>query len=150
MKGYSRIRRLMKKWSYLTITTPPIILDRDMKISKLLNQKSKKWNTFYSCKDDSIEYKERMEVLNWFRGLGKTDDEIRDIWYKTRYEKTDIDYNKMPPKERKDNGHPELDGINWGGGGDNHNKIRIPSKRRKNKWKRFRKLFPDYCEKRGL
>jgi hypothetical protein len=151
MKRYSRIRRLMKKWVYLPITEPLAHIDREIKLSKILDQKLKtKWNTFYSCKNDSIEYAERMEVFNWFRKLGKTEEEIRDIWWETRHEKTQTNYDKMPPKERKDNGHPELDGINHNGGGSNSNKIRVPSKKRKNKWKRFRKLFPEYCERRGI
>jgi hypothetical protein len=56
----------------------------------------------------------------------------------------------MPKKPRKDNGHPELDGINFNGGGGNRNTIRVPSKKRKNKWKNFKKLFPEYCKRNGL
>jgi hypothetical protein len=150
MKKNSRINRLMLKWSYKPIMKPPLQISRELKLSKLLEQKVKiKWNIFSGCKNDSNEYKERMEVFTWFRRLGKLDDEIESIW-RTFRNKPKSDYNKMPKKPRKDNGHPELDGINFNGGGGNRNTIRVPSKKRKNKWKNFKKLFPEYCKRNGL
>jgi len=96
----------MLKWSYKPIMEPPLQISRELKLSKLLEQKVKiKWNTFSGCKNDSNEYKERMEVFTWFRRLGKLDDEIESIW-KTFRNKPKSDYNKMPKKPRKDNGHP--------------------------------------------
>lgn len=151
MKKNSRINRLMLKWIYKPITSPPVELSRDIKLSEVLDIKNKtKWNTFFNCKDNSKEYKERMEVFNWFRKLGKSDDEIKSIWQNFRDNKPKSDYNKMPKKPRKDNAHPELEGINFNGGGGNLNVIRVPSKKRKNKWKNFKKLFPEYCERNNL
>ena len=152
MKKNSRINRLMLKWSYKEITEPPLQLSRELKISEILDLKTKdKWDVFFGCKNNSSEFKERMEVFNWFRSQGKSDDEIKSIWqnFRSKY-KYNSEYKKMPKKQRKDNGHPELDGINYNGGGWNRNKIRVPSKKRKNKWKRFKKLFPEYCERNGL
>ena len=47
-------------------------------------------------------------------------------------------YDKMPKNLRQDN----KSYINFGSGGSNAGKIRLPKKCRKTAWKRFYKLFP--------
>lgn len=55
-----------------------------------------------------------------------------------------VNYNVMP-KERKDNQNIVTGGINYSKhNGSNINRIRVPSKKRKNKFKNFLKLFPNY------
>lgn len=55
------------------------------------------------------------------------------------------DYNKMP-KERRDNQNIVTGAINYSKHyGSNRNKIRVPSKKHKNRYKNFLKLFPNYA-----
>jgi len=50
---------------------------------------------------------------------------------------------------RKDNLNPKTNGINYSGG-SNVNKIRIPSRKHKNKFKNFIKIFPNFCERNNI
>jgi hypothetical protein len=54
------------------------------------------------------------------------------------------------PKEGKDNQNPVTNTRNYNGGGGNSNTVRVPSKKHKNRFKNFKKLFPEYCERKGL
>lgn len=68
------------------------------------------------------------EVYSKYRSDSDRDGFIR--WHKK---------NRGKPYSRVDNRYKLV-----GGGGDNRNKIRIPSKKHKNRWKNFVRLFPKY------
>jgi hypothetical protein len=145
-----RIKSIIRKYPYTPINKPTIGQKREMFISEIINTKSKvKFNYFYTCKNNSTEFKERMIVFNYFFRLKKSEEEISNIWYSIRNEEYPLKgaYNNMPKKERRDNAHPDLYGINYGSGVGGYSSIRVPSMKRLNKWKRFKKLFPDYIVK---
>lgn len=55
------------------------------------------------------------------------------------------DYSIMPKRERKDNQNPRTNTLNYGGSEHiNRNSIRIPSKKHKNRYKNFKRLFPNH------
>jgi len=145
-----KIKSIIRKYPYTPINKPSISQKREMFISDIINTKSKvKFNYFYTCKNNSTEFEERMIVFNYFFRLKKSEEEISNIWDSIRNEKYPLkgEYNNMPKKERKDNAHPDLYGINYGSGCGGYRSIRVPSRKRLNKWKRFKKLFPDYIVK---
>jgi hypothetical protein len=153
MKICDKIKVIMRKYPYVNINKPTLEQKREISTSNILGLKDKsKFRYFYTCRNNSREFKERMTVFNYFFKLNKSEKEICDIWLGIRYERYPLKgiYNKMPKRERKDNAHPELYGINFGSGGGNRSSIRVPSKKRKNKWKNFKKLFPKYCEDNNL
>jgi hypothetical protein len=123
----------------------------------------------YSCKGKSIlitmsdshnkarmtyrkkEFEECLSVYSFYESQGKSIDEIEELWIKTYSERRSKSrqYSLKPIRERKDNQNPETYGINYGSGscGSNRNRIRIPSKKHKNRYKNFLKLFPHFKEK---
>lgn len=121
----------------------------------------------YSCKGKSIlitmsdshnkarmtyrkkEFEECLSVYSFYESQGKSIDEIQELWFKTYSERRSKSrlYSLKPIRERRDNQNPETYGINYGRGGSNCNKIRIPSKKHKNRYKNFLKLFPQFKEK---
>jgi hypothetical protein len=148
-----KIKAIIKKYLYVDINKPNLFQKREISSSHILGLRDKsKFRYFYTCRNNSKEFRERMIVFNYFFKLNKSEKEIRDIWFCIRYEKYPLKgiYSRMPNRERKDNAHPELYGINFGSGGENRSSIRVPSKKRKNKWKNFKKLFPKYCEDNNL
>lgn len=56
----------------------------------------------------------------------------------------------MPKEERKDNQNPSTSTINYGGGGGNGGRIRVPSRKHKNRFKNFLMLFPGYEDKNKI
>ena len=95
------------------------------------------------------ELKELSMIYSFYKAQGKTDDEIAFLWVDTHSEKyhRSRPYKLKPIRERKDNQNPETYGINYGTAGSNCNKIRVPSKKHKNRYKNFLKLFPQFKEK---
>lgn len=57
------------------------------------------------------------------------------------------DYSKKPVRERRDNQNPVTETINFGNGYSFKSKIRVPSKKHKNRYKNFLKLFPNFKTK---
>lgn len=148
-----KIKAIIKKYPYVDINKPNLEQKREIASAYILGLRDKsKFRYFYTCRNNSREFKERMYVFNYFFKLNKSEKKIRNIWFSIRYENYPLKgiYNKMPKRQRKDNAHPELYGINFGSGGSNRSSIRVPSKKRKNKWKNFKKLFPKYCEDNNL
>jgi hypothetical protein len=148
-----KIKAIIKKYPYVGINKPTLIQKREIGISYILGIKNKsKFNYFYTCKNDSIEFKNRMEVFNYFFKLDMTEEEIIDVWCSMRNENyvSKGIYNHMPKKQRKDNANPDTYGLNYGSGYGGNSSIRVPSKKRKNKWKNFKKLFPKYCEDNNI
>lgn len=84
----------------------------------------------------------------WSKGL--TTKEISEKWTKIEFNKRAErkDWNKMPKEERKDNQNPSTNTINYGSGGGNGGRIRVPSRKHKNRFKNFLKLFPWYGQEK--
>jgi hypothetical protein len=58
-----------------------------------------------------------------------------------------ISYKSSPKRIRKDNQNPLTETINYGSGcNGSKSSIRVPSRKHKNRFKNFTKLFPNYCE----
>jgi hypothetical protein len=142
--------------SYMENNRPPLFevypkdIIRKNKLDKILsNGKYKELQTFISVKNGSDKYKEIMEVLNYFRKDNMDDSTILKKWNGVYFlnkakNSKGIDYTKMPKKERKDNQNPKTNTLNFGSGYGNSSSIRVPSKKRRNKWKNFLKLFSNY------
>jgi hypothetical protein len=147
-KKYRRIKNIMGKYYYRPKCYTPIGKIREFKLNKLFGKKTKPLEVFVGVNPLSTEHKERMEVFNYFYKLGKDDDYISTQWWKTQSERRGrgSEYNKEPKRERKDNLNPNTNTVNWGSGGDGswYSRIRVPSKKRKNKMKNFKKMFPNY------
>lgn len=58
-----------------------------------------------------------------------------------------VNYNKKPIRERKDNLNPLTETRNYGNGYSFKGKLRVPSKKHKNRYKNFLKLFPNFKSK---
>jgi len=145
MKG--RIRHIMGKYQYRPKSIIPIDLNRDIKLKKLLGLRYKEYDLYPYC--NKVEKFDRIYVLNYFYKLGYDDIYIEKTWkevYKERI-KNSIIYTKTPIKERKDNQNITTNTRNFGSGGNNYSNVRVPSKKHKNRWKNFIKLFPIYQEK---
>lgn len=146
-KKWARVKHIMGKYYYRPKFELPVSIKREQQVNKLLGYRVKQYEVFAGIGLNSVEHKERMEVFNYFYALGKTDDEIRIEWEKVQRERRK-DWkpwgSDKPKRERKDNQNPTTGDINWGSGGSHRGKIRVPSKKRKNKWKNFLKLFPNY------
>jgi hypothetical protein len=97
------------------------------------------------------EFLECLSVYSFYESQGKSIDEIENLWRKTHSEKWERSqpYKLKPVRERRDNQNPETYGINYSGSPScgNYPKIRIPSKKHKNRYKNFLKLFPQFKEK---
>jgi hypothetical protein len=150
-KKYILVKRIMRKYYYKPKYSAPVSKLREYKLNKLLGKKAKEPETFSGVNPKSTEHKERLFVYNYFHKQGKNDEEIQNEWFKTRQENISrgVNYNLMPKQERKDNQNPVTNTRNYGGGGG-RNSIRVPSKKHKNRFKNFKKLFPEYCDKNGL
>ena len=124
---------------------------REYNLNKLLGNKTKELQMFWGVNPNSKEHKERIMVFDYYYKLVKSDDEIREIWLQTQEEKYDRQRGRdIMPKEGRDNQNPVTNTRNYRGGSDNGNTIRVPSKKHKNRFKNFKKLFPKYCESKGL
>ncbi len=123
---------------------------REAKLNILLNDKKIELINFLGVDPKSKEHKLRKEVYDYHYSNGLTDNEIRDLWYKTYRERNNWSLkrfeNSMPKPERKDNQNPVTNTINWGSSGGNGSRIRVPSKKHKNRYKNFLKLFPKFEE----
>lgn len=88
-------------------------------------------------------------VYRHYMSKGLTVGEVGAKWRKIQRDKqaSRKDWEKMPKPERKDNQNPATDGINYGSGGGNGGRIRIPSRKHKNRFKNFLKLFPHLKDK---
>ena len=147
-KKLAFVNRIMRKYFYKPKYAAPISQLREYKLNKLLGKKAKEPEVFIGVNPKSVEHRERLEVYNYFYKQGKTDSEICAEWLRVQQEKRvkKYSYNSMPKPERKDNQNPVTNTINFSGG-DNRNKIRIPSKKHKNRFKNFLKLFPHLKDK---
>jgi len=146
-KKYSRIKHIMGKYYYKGKYEMPISESREYKINQLLGIKNKKtYESFNGVSSTSLEHRERMEVFNYFYKEGRDDSYIQSEWFRTQLERKSqgSDYNKKPIRERKDNQNPLTNTINYGSGDGGHSAIRVPSKKHKNRWKNFLKLFPKF------
>jgi len=130
----SRIKHLMGNHSYKSRAYINILVDSCTKAKMTHRLK---------------ELKELSMIYSFYDTQGKTDDEIASLWVDTHSEKYNRSqpYKLKPIRERKDNQNPETYGINYGTGGSSRNRIRIPSKKHKNRYKNFLKLFPQFKEK---
>lgn len=142
----SQIYHIMGKYYYRSKTKLSIQENREHQLNTILGKKPKKMQLFNNVGTNTLEYKERLRVFEYFYKLDKDDDYIAKIWQETyRLRRKDTsEYNLKPLRERKDNQHPENYGINWGSGGGSGNRIRVPSKKHKNRYKNFLKLFPNF------
>ena len=147
-KKYRYIKSIMRNYRYQPRLNAPISKLREFKLNKLFGKKAKPLEVFMGVSPTSIEHKERLEVFNYFYKQGLDDDQISTRWYNIHNEKYKFgrEYKKSPKRERKDNLNPNTNTVNWGSGGDGswYSRIRVPSKKRKNKMKNFKKMFPNY------
>ena len=145
--------KLRRKYlGYMLNNKPPTLKSysksdiRKNKINQLLNNK-KELQIFEKIKNNSSKFKTIKEIYTFFyKEENITDKEILKLWVDQYYfsQFSKLIYDSMPKKERKDNQNPKTNTLNYGSGGNGSNTIRIPSKKRKNKWKNFLKLFPNY------
>jgi len=90
------------------------------------------------------ENSEQLEIYIIGEQLSMSEKEIETQWGSiTERNRSKINYNKMPEGVHRDN----KNAINYSNGNSNINKVRIPSKKRKNAWKNFRKLFPEVANR---
>lgn len=138
----------MGKYYYKPKYDVPTSKLREYKLNKLLGKKAKEPELFIGVNPKSVEHRERLLVYNYFYKQGKTDDDVCAEWLKVQQEKRWVraNYNIMP-KEGRDNQNPVTNTRNYNGGGGNRNSIRVPSKKHKNRFKNFLKLFPHLKEK---
>jgi len=143
-----RIMYLMDKYRFIGKVVYPKNIYREDRLNILLNKKKSKLPIFHGLKNNSSkEVKERLEVFEY---LSKyyTYDEIVIIWRNVQDKKikrqNEYKNPNPPPIERKDNQNPVTNTYNYGSGYGNRSSIRVPSKKRKNKMKNFKKLFPNY------
>ena len=148
-KKLALVKRIMGKYYYKPKYTVPISQLREYKLNKLLGKKAKEPETFLGVNPKSEEHKERLFVYSYFYKQGKRNDEICEEWLKVHQEKRvrKANYNSMPKPERKDNQNPVTNTRNFGSGGGNRGWLRVPSKKHKNRFKNFLKLFPHLKEK---
>jgi hypothetical protein len=147
----SKIKHIMSQYHYRSKNPICVSELREYNLNKLLGKKTKELEVFYDVNPNSKQHADRMLVYTYYYKLGKNDDEIRDIWLQTQSEKRLRQKGRdVMPKEGKDNQNPTTNTRNYNGGGGNGNAIRVPSKKHKNRFKNFKKLFPEYCERMGL
>jgi len=139
-----RIKYLMTKLQFRPKCKLPIDVLREAKLQILLKNKKIELESFLGVNPKSKEHEERKEVFEYYYSKGLNDDEIMNVWTSTYrrsyYRKND----SMPKPERKDNQNPVTNTINWGSSGSHSGKIRVPSKKHKNRYKNFLKLFPKF------
>ena len=124
---------------------------REYNLCKLLGKKVKEIEIFFGVKPGSKEHIERLMIYNFYYKRGKNDSEIESIWREVHNEKWNRQRGRdIMPKEGRDNQNPVTNTRNYNGGYGGSNSIRVPSKKHKNRFKNFKKLFPDYCERMGL
>lgn len=147
-----KVKHIMSQYYFKSKRSHSKIDLREYYLSKLLGKKVKELEMFWGVNPTSKEHRERIMVFDYYYKLGMSDDDIREIWMKIQEEKTNRQRgrNNMPKPERKDNQNPVTNTINWGSSGSGSSRIRVPSKKHKNRFKNFKKLFPDYCERNGL
>ncbi len=127
----------------------PTIELREAKLQIILKNKTIELEQFLGVSQKSQEHKDRKEVFDYHYSNGLSDEEIMNIWissYKNNWSRKRFE-NIMPKPERKDNQNPVTNTINWGSGGGNGSRIRVPSKKHKNRYKNFLKLFPNFENK---
>lgn len=147
----SKIKHLMCQYFY----RPKRIISkselREYNLNILLGKKVKPLEIFIGVNPNSQEHRDIMMIYDFYYKQGKNDNEIRDIWNKVQREKRERQKGRdTMPKEGKDNQNPVTNTRNYNGGGGNRNTVRVPSKKHKNRFKNFKKLFPEYCERHGL
>jgi len=144
-----RIKYLMTKLQFRPKCKLPTVELREAKLQILLKNKTIELEQFLGVSPKSQEHKERKEVYDYHYSNGLSDEEIMNIWissYKNNWSRKRFE-NTMPKTERKDNQNPVTNTINWGSGGGNGSRIRVPSKKHKNRYKNFLKLFPNFENK---
>lgn len=147
----SKIKHIMSQYWWASKVTHPKSVLREYNLNRLFGKKVKDLEIFWGVKPNSKEHNDRLIVFNYYYKLGKSDDDIREVWHQVQKEKYSRQKGRdIMPKEGKDNQNPVTNTRNYSGGGGNRNSIRVPSKKHKNRFKNFKKLFPDYCEKKGL
>ena len=140
----------MGKYYFKSKFKAPIHIVRNKRLCILLGIKDNTViETFGGCSPNSEEHKERMEVFQYFYKLGKDDKFIESQWLLTQSErrKQGSVYKKKPKRERRDNQNPVTNTKNYGGSSGNYPTVRVPSKKHKNRWKNFIKLFPYFKDK---
>jgi hypothetical protein len=143
-----KIKYLMTKLQFRPKCKLPTTELREAKLQILLKNKTIELEQFLGVSTKSKEHKERKEVFDYHYSNGLSDEEIMSIWvstYKNNWSRKRFE-NTMPKPERKDNQNPATNSINWGSGGGNGSRIRVPSKKHKNRYKNFLKLFPKFEE----
>lgn len=147
----SKIKHLMSQYHFRPKGEIPLSDRREYNLNKLLGKKVKEYPTFIGVNPSSQQHKDRMLVFEYYYKLGKTDSEICDIWLATEREKRVRQSDRdLMPKSGRDNGNPVTNTRNYNGGSGNWSSIRVPSKKHKNRFKNFKKLFKEYYEKMGL
>lgn len=143
----SRIKHIMGKYYFKSKMKHPKSVLRNKTLNNVLGIKDNTiLETFAGVNPNSDEHKERMEVFQYFYDKGINDDGyIEGQWRLVEAERREQGavYKKKPVRERKDNQNPVTNTINYGSG-HGRNPIRVPSKKHKNRWKNFTKLFPRY------
>lgn len=128
----------------------PVAELREAKLQILLKNKKIELESFLGVSPKSKEHEERKEVFDYHYSNGLNDEEIMNVWISTWF-RTRRSYfrqdDSMPKPERKDNQNPVTNTINWGSGGGHGSRIRVPSKKHKNRYKNFLKLFPNFENK---
>lgn len=147
----SKIKHIMSQWYFIPKGEMPLSERRERNLNKLLGKKVKEYPTFHGVDPNSQQHRDRMLVFEYYYKLGKTDSEICDIWLATQEEKRlrQKDHDLMP-KSGRDNGNPVTNTRNYSGGSGGWSSVRVPSKKHKNRFKNFKKLFKEYCERMGL
>ena len=148
-KKLSRVKAIMNKYDYRPKRIVPKDIIREYNINKLLGLKAKEYELFYGVNPKSLEHRERLEVFRYFNKLGMSDDYIRQQWLDITNEKYKRRswLKEKPLIERRDNLNPKTNTVNRGSGGGGYSSIRVPSKKHKNRYKNFLKLFPNYVTK---
>jgi hypothetical protein len=144
-----RIKYLMTKLQFRPKCKLPTAELREAKLQILLKNKTIELEQFLGVSPKSQEHKDRKEVFDYHYSNGLSDEEIMNIWissYKNNWSRKRFE-NIMPKTERKDNQNPVTNTINWGSGGGHGSRIRVPSKKHKNRYKNFLKLFPNFENK---
>ena len=142
-----RIKYLMTKLQFRPKCKLPINELREAKLQILLKNKKIELEVFLGVSPKSKEHEERKEVYDYHYSNGLNDEEIMNVWTSTHRRSYFRHDDSMPKPERKDNQNPVTNTINWGSGGGHGSRIRVPSKKHKNRYKNFLKLFPKFEEK---
>jgi hypothetical protein len=147
-KKLALVKRIICKYYYRPKYLAPVSQLREYKINKLLGKKAKEPETFLGVDPKSTEHRERLFVYNYFYKQGKNEEEISNEWFRIQRENRSRrdNYNLMPKQERRDNQNPVTHTRNYGSGGGNGGWLRVPSRKHKNRFKNFLKLFPHFKE----